>query len=644
MHIRISDFAGTFPRLHPTKLPDHAAQSCQNALVEHGILTPSKQASTSFESGEIGYGGFLSAIFFRVGGTTYKKFSNNITRFRFSPVNDSYRLYWTREDNDAPLMFSDWDVLPSGSLTTDGNEYLAGMPPPKLASMELLGVVEPESPPEPPPEVEPDPVPDPEPEPEPPPITPPYNEIQGIVYSLVDNKNKRKYLDFFKKAYSQKGPSPVKKKEPEASDSIASAVEEAKPEEDARIYGFTYVNKFGDESAPSVNDEIAYIKKTDKPILSLTYTAGEADTLVNDYGVTAIRLYRSVTNSLGVAQLVFVKEVPYTLVDSKIVIVDEFSADSLLLGEPAVTINYDPPRENMKGLGITDDGVGYAYADKTVCFSEPYILYAWPRYYELSSQNTIMGMGHYDNTIVVATTGSPILINGSDPESMGMMTLPLYEGCVSSRSMVNLNYGCMYASENGLVLVTTNSAKLLTEGVFTTEDWQKIKPSSIHASAYKNGYLFFWDNGADKGSGYIDLSDPSKGVMWFNDYSVNTFLDNEKLQIISKPLSQSTHKTFNPEYGELSSSKTLKWRSKTFNTDTPKRLLAAQVIADEYPIDGIVFKVYADGELLHTASVSNPKPFRITNHSAKRDFSIEIESSVPVREIALGETMRDMVL
>src|SRR5699024_9859811 len=105
-----------------------------------------------------------------------------------------------------------------------------------------------------------------------------------------------------------------------------------------------------------------------------------------------------------------------------------------------------------------------------------------------------------------------------------------------------------------------------------------------------NGYLFFWDNGTDKGSGYIDLNNANKGVLWFSDHALNTFLDGSAVQMINDgPAAQqsvkSFYRSFNPEYGELFTSKTFKWRSKTFKMDMPRRMLAAQVIADDY-MDG----------------------------------------------------------
>lgn len=455
--------------------------------------------------------------------------------------------------------------------------------------------------------------------------------------------------EVFKKVNDQNNSSGVVKKESELSDVVAAIINGLPEHAEARVYALTYVNRFGDESAPGVINEVLYLTKGDTPTLTIPYAAGEREALVRDYGINAIRLYRSVTNSSGAAQFLFVKEYLLTMTGSAVVLLDDMPYGSAQIGEPMVTMNYDQPRIGMKGLGVTDDGVGYGYVDKTICLSEPYTLYAWPRFYELSSQHSIMGLGHYDNTIVVATKGSPMLISGSEPESMGILSLPLYEGCVSSRSMVNLNHGCMYASDNGLVLVTTNSAKLLTENAFSASDWQKIKPSSIHASAYKNGYLFFWDNGSTKGSGYIDLNNGNKGVMWFDDHALNTFLNGNSVQMVTAGLDplgvpKSFYKTFNPEYGEAFTLKTFKWQSKKFNIDTNKRMLAAQVIADSYGNGAITFRVFGNGVLLHESSVNNERAFRVSNHSAKHDFSIEIESSVPVREVVLAETMRDTIV
>lgn len=632
MHIRINDFSGTLPKLHPTKLPDHAAQHCINAWVDKNVISPSKRATVIAEPNDLNNPRFLSAVYFTHNDIKYKKLNDKITNLAFSPVHDAYRLYWTTEDGSKPLTFSDWDIDESGHLTSDGVEYIAGMPPPDAEKLIVTGVI----------------VKDPDPAaPTPPPPTTTTTAPTTIPEGSWITRAIRNVLN---KAIEESKASAEPKTEDNLSDAIAEAVKEAEKlkTQEARVYALTYVNKFGDESAPGVKSEVLYINAGDQPKFSIDYAGVDTNAMKTQYGITAIRVYRSVTNSAGNAQFLFVQEVPFIPALSKIDFTDSLPFGSLLVNEPLPTINYDPPRADMRGLGVTDYGVAYGYSDKTICFSEPYLLYAWPKYYELSTQHEVMSIGHYDSAIVVATKGGVVLVNGYSPESMSVMTLPINEGCVSSRSMVNLNHGCMYASENGLVMVSTNSAKLLTEGVLSTEYWQSINPSSIHACAYKGGYLFFWDNGTTKGSGYIDLNDGSQGVLWFDDYALNTFIDNGVVQmIVGKPdifgVVKSVYQPFNPEYGQAYSNKTYTWRSKTFNIDVAKRLLAAQVVADEYPVGGITFRVYADEVLLYETQVSSSKPFRIKNHSAKNNFSMEVISRVPIRELALGETMRDMI-
>lgn len=142
MHIRINDFSGTFPKMHPTKLPDFAAQTCSNVMVEHGILSPVNTATQSYQSNIDGAETFLSAVFFEHNGVTYKKFSNDIVLFAFSPVHDAYRLYWTTESGAQlkPLMFNDWDESITGALTSDNFNYIAGMTPPVVRDVVITGI------------------------------------------------------------------------------------------------------------------------------------------------------------------------------------------------------------------------------------------------------------------------------------------------------------------------------------------------------------------------------------------------------------------------------------------------------------------------------------------------------------------------
>ena len=92
----------------------------------------------------------------------------------------------------------------------------------------------------------------------------------------------------------------------------------------------------------------------------------------------------------------------------------------------------------MYSLGLTAYGVAYAALGKIVCLSEVFVPYAWPRDYELTCDNDIVAIGHYDNALIVGTTGRPVMITGIDPQNMSQSELPISEACVSAKSMVSM--------------------------------------------------------------------------------------------------------------------------------------------------------------------------------------------------------------
>ncbi len=582
MQIKIKDFAGMYPKIHPTQLPDSVAQNCMNVVLNNGVLTPVYSANT-FNYGNTGWDGFKSVIQWKVNGVDKHWFNTEIVRFAFSPVNEAYRLYWTYENRDGPLMFRNWTAVEgSGQLLGGGIEYKAGLPAPKKVTFTSDTLTAPPvaPPPEPPIEGQP-----PAPEPEP--------------------------IEF-----------------------------------EARSYVVTYRNGFGDESAPSLASDIVYATADNKPTFVIDVTAAERTALNQEYGITGMQLYRTVTDSNGGSDYYHVNYLDFsTMSDIGLTKTDLIGPKYVI--DPLATKDYDQPRIGMHGLGVTDYGIGYAYKEKIICLSEPYVMYAWPRKYELTTPQPIVAMGHYSNAIVVATDGNPILIIGLHPDSMSMTTLPLYEGCVSSRSMVNVSGGCIYASNNGLVMVSGNSAELITKDIFSPEDWQNLKPNTIFAVSHNEGYLFFYDNGIRKGSCFIDVHNLRNGVLFYDGHGINAFVDYKGQATIidyAPPASgkSTCYYPFNPQSPTASKvNKRLVWHSKTFRMDRNTRMLAGQVIADNYN-SSITFSIYVNRSLLYTCNVTNNKPFRIKNHSAAGDFSIKIESNVAIREVSIGETMRDL--
>jgi hypothetical protein len=66
---------------------------------------------------------------------------------------------------------------------------------------------------------------------------------------------------------------------------------------------------------------------------------------------------------------------------------------------------------------------------------------------------------------------------------------------------------------------------------------------------------------------------------------------------------------------------------------------AAEVTADAYPV---TFRLFADGVLKHTQSVTGRNPFRLPSGFLAQDWQIEIEGASAVQGVAIGTSIAEL--
>lgn len=408
---------------------------------------------------------------------------------------------------------------------------------------------------------------------------------------------------------------------------------------ESRVYARTYVNDIGEESAPSPASAQLITPHDGSTVNLRDLTVDtEASTGRN---ITYQRIYRSAVDTSGDAVLRFVDQIPAsqnTYVDTKL---------GSSLSEVIATIGWDAPRLKMQGLGLTGYGVAYGHIGKIVCLSEPFIAYAFPREYELTTQYDVVAIGHYDSFIIVGTEGSPVVISGIDPANMTMLELPINEACVSAKSMVSMGHSAVYASPNGLVVASGSSAELVTGNIFGVDEWSALNPQSIHAVEHRGRYMFFWKKSETEKGGFIfDPRNPSAGVIRIDTWCKSTHrdMDTDTLYLLQD---DGVLQRFDSPQDPV---KPFVWRSKVFSLPMAKRFLAAHVVADDYVppnVDGvpypIIFRVYADGQLLHEHTPTGWRGFRLPNHSERLTWQVEVQSAVAIREVALASMMVDLL-
>lgn len=283
------------------------------------------------------------------------------------------------------------------------------------------------------------------------------------------------------------------------------------------LYVYTRVTDYGEESEPS-------------PISAgIPWQSGNTVTLSGFVAApagrayTKQRIYRSQTSASG-AGLYLINERADTA--SNYADVVDLSAINDLLPSK----DYNPPPADLHGLIGIPGGIMVGLSGKKVCFSEPYRPHAWPEKYQLTTNYTGVALGAFGRSIVVATEGTPEIITGTLPENMLPEKLESNLPCVNPRSMVDLGYAVAYASHDGLVVVSSGSARVVTDSLLTREQWAKENPSAMVASQFNGRYFTSYeylddDGNTLKGSYAIDLTGAQPFLIRYNVSADATFFD-----------------------------------------------------------------------------------------------------------------------
>jgi len=388
--------------------------------------------------------------------------------------------------------------------------------------------------------------------------------------------------------------------------------------QETRVYTYTIVNKeagFEFESAPCTS-----ASQSLEVLPSQKVTLTNFASIPSGYAATHRRIYRSTTGSY-----LFVAEIGIT--DTTYV----DAVDAASLGEEVPSLTWSEPPAEMRGLINLPNGIMAGFKGRDVYFCDPYHPHAWPVQYQQSLDYPVVGLGRMDTTLAVLTTGTPYFIQGGHPDSMTVVKSDLEQACASKRSIVSTNGAVLYASPDGLVMLSSNGSKIVTEQYFTRAQWQAyFKPDSIHAYQHDLKYIAFYDNGTTQGSFVYDLT--SGALITTSIYATAGFND---LQV-DKLFVVGADRAVKPWFE--GAGKSYVWRSKKFTFPKPLSMSCAQLEAETYPMTA---KFYVDGVLAYTHTVIDRTPFRLAAVSG-RDWEVQIEGSAEVFGFAMAQNMMEL--
>ena len=395
-------------------------------------------------------------------------------------------------------------------------------------------------------------------------------------------------------------------------------------------YVFTYVSYYGEEGVNCDAEGAQIVDRHTDQTVTLDFPPNPS----GNYRFLYKRVYR--TDAGGSYR--FVQNVPIAQ--------DTFTdtVSDLNLREEIPTVKNDAPADDatadhkdgpLLGLVAMPNGILAGFSGQTVSFSEAFQPHAFPDEYKLTVKSDIVALSPLNTGLLVLTKGKPAIVQGLDPSSMSMMEIDSSLSCMSKRSVVDMGEFTIYSSPDGLVMATDSGIKLITEQTFTRDQWQAFGPSSIKGYLWEGQYIGFYSHGGVS-KGFI--FDPRGGKNGYTDLDFyatagyNDLEDDSLYLVVGGAL---------VKFAEGSTPQNFVWRGKKFYTPRPINPAVAKVDCDGYSPNP-TFKLYADGELKHTQTVTNSNTFRLPSGYKAHEFEIELAGSVPINEVCVYESAEEL--
>lgn len=438
-----------------------------------------------------------------------------------------------------------------------------------------------------------------------------------------------------------------------------------------RVYVYTIVNMFGEESAPSPPSDLVTVLEEDGTV---ELSTGNLPSYTGYVQPTAVRFYRTLTGADTGTRYLFAKEVAIT--GSPIApVTTTDDVEDAGLGEQLSTEDYEQPPRGLKGLVALPNGMLAGYVDKTLYVCEPYQPHAWPRGNRRTTDARITALGVFGSTLVLTTETGVYFGSGSDPSSISLRKSTIDAPCLKPDMLVSIGHGVIYPSYDGLVLVNDEQPRNLTNMIFNKRQWKAVLAGLSNAGWHDGKYYAFSE--ITNGTSYVfdGLLSEVPLVSTISGDAIRAGCawppTDEFLITLPSSGSKAPVTLLN---NSIDSYKTAKWVSKLFTFNGYPNFAALQVLADFSLPSGrtrlvpgtIQVNIYPgkyinavganqgvwDGEEQTAQSkgaayitVGSPDPVRLPAITGSREYTIELHFSGNVgnvTDVILAESMEEL--
>jgi hypothetical protein len=264
----------------------------------------------------------------------------------------------------------------------------------------------------------------------------------------------------------------------------------------ARVYIYTFISAYGEEGPPCPPSllTVGGLGTWNLSGFDNTNSASpQYNPLIDvaahpEFNITTIRIYRTVPGTTE-TEFYFVADIP---VGPNPTYSDSIADAQVALNFTIPSITWTGPPATLQGLVAHPGGFLCGFSGRDLWLSEPYHPHAWPVQYIQTMQTEIVGIAIFNNCIIVMTTSHPYVGTGMSPLNVTMQKLDSIDPCVSRRSIATTLAGVFYASPQGIIMNDSTQSTLVTEKLFTREEWQnQFSPTTVYAAPYGMQYIAF---------------------------------------------------------------------------------------------------------------------------------------------------------
>jgi len=385
----------------------------------------------------------------------------------------------------------------------------------------------------------------------------------------------------------------------------------------SRVYLYTFVNVFGEESAPSPES----ITLDVPPIKDVLISGLETTIPGGTYQPVKKCIYRTETDSSNNVDYKKVAEVDISTTS----FLDTLTS-SQIPGDLLQTNDWSPPPTDLRGLVLHPAGFAAGFDGRQVWVSEIGAVHAYNTENIVTTLEDIVALGITLNTIAVTTKGRPESLTGNEPGLLVQDRYVIRQANASKKSTTDVEGAVVYASPDGLVALAGTNSSLLTNKRYRFDQWQAINPSTMIGASHDRKYYGFTD------STFVifDFDDQASAFTTTTEQVQGLYSDTETDTLYMIQAGNLTR--WNQGTGILTGVA----RSRRYQLLDETSWAVGEVIASSYPI---IFRAITPSGIVFEKTVTSNKQFKFPGLRREKQWEFEVEGTAVITRIAVGTSI-----